>query len=110
MKNKQEEMQGMGWLFISLLMALSLAVNGIRALAGLEKFAWWHLATLSMLIEMSMVSLTQRQRARIKAYFRLTRLKAAEAFSDRQGVIVRAVRGLAALFTFRPFNRHQTEP
>lgn len=110
MKNKQEEMQGMGWLFISLLLALSLAVNAVRALSGLEKFAWWHLATLLILTEMTVVSLTERQRARIKAYFRLTRLKAAEAFSDRQRVIVRAVRGLAALFTLRPYHRHQTEP
>lgn len=49
MKSEQRIQTGL-WKGLSLLIAGSLALNGIAALLGWAEFAWWHLITLGICV------------------------------------------------------------
>lgn len=107
---------------IVLVTASAMAVAGINALAGSGRFPYWHLPSLAIFSALFDSSLRPEDKARFAAIVRLLRMKyvlyaahasevlgtkAAKAYSN---ISQRAVRGLSALFIFRPEDRPQTEP
>lgn len=107
MENKINNLQQPLLLGLAGLLAATLAVNGIQALLGLAAFAWWHLFTLAFLMTLYAASLTARQRSRIAALLRLSRIRAAKRLTNSPfSNISRSAN--AARPTF--FNRPQTEP
>ena len=48
MEHNPDKMTGWIWVGFTGLVAVSLAVNGVQALAGSAKFAYWHLGTLAI--------------------------------------------------------------
>lgn len=61
-----------GWIWVGFtgLVAVSLAVNGVQALAGSAKFAYWHLGTLAIGFLFSWESIWEYLTAEQKAWFR----------------------------------------
>lgn len=92
---------------ITALLAVTLAVNGIQALAGHAKFAYWHLGTLAMMAFFSWVQL--QENPEVKEWCAEAVREAKSRLQKHSRTITRAVRSLAALFT-TSFNRPQTEP
>lgn len=122
MKHKHTNFEAVVFGAIVLLTASAMVVAGINALAGSGRFPYWHLPTLVIFFAMFESSLRQEEKVRIAALLRLLRMKcvlyaahasevlgtkAAKAYSN---IVQRAVRGLSALFIFRPEDRPQTEP
>lgn len=107
MENKINSLTAVLWISFTVFLAAALAVNGVQALAGHARFAYWHLPTLTIGIFFSLSSLTDRQISRALALLRLSRIRL-------HHILVQSLHGrlrsLAALFSFRPFNRPQTEP
>ncbi len=110
MENRINNIQVLLWIGFTCLLAVTLAVNGVQALFGNAKFAYWHIPSLFVGMLFSWESMTAPQRAKFLAFIRLSRIKAARHSRTISAKAHRAVRGLAALFTFPPFNRPQTEP
>lgn len=108
MENKLNSFTAVVCMIITVSLAVTLAVNGIQALFGLTKFAYWHLGTLAMMAFFSWVQVEENPevKERCADAVRRTRFR----LQKHSRTITRAVRSLAALFTFRPFNRPQTEP
>lgn len=108
MENKLNSFTAVICVIITVALAISLAVNGIQALFGLAKFAYWHLGTLAMMAFFSWVQVEENPEVKewCADAVRRTRFR----LQKHSRTITRAVRSLTALFTFRPFNRPQTEP
>ena len=108
MENKLNSFTAVICVIITVALAVTLAVNGIQALFGLAKFAYWHLGTLAMMAFFSWVQVEENPEVKewCAEAVRRTRFR----LQKHSRTIFRAVRSLAALFTFRPFNRPQTEP
>ncbi|MCR5352394.1 MAG: hypothetical protein K6E35_07900 [Bacteroidales bacterium] len=102
------------WMAFTALLGAALAVRGVRAVLGYAPFAWWHLPTLAAGIFFATESLEAPDRAYLFALARLTRIKVAVSFCKlRARARLRAVRGLAALFssnTSSSDRKMQTEP
>lgn len=108
MENKLNSFTAVICVIITVALAISLAVNGIQALFGLAKFAYWHLGTLAMMAFFSWVQVEENPEVKEWCADAVRRTRFRLQIHSR--TITRAVRSLAALFTFRPFNRPQTEP
>lgn len=106
MENKINSLTAWLWIGFTVLLAVTLAVNGVQALLGHAKFAYWHIPTLAVGCLFSLSMMTDRQKARALAFLRLARIRLHHILVQSPG----RLRSLAALFTFRPFNRPQTEP
>ena len=108
MENKLNSFTAVICVIITVALAITLAVNGIQALFGLAKFAYWHLGTLAMMAFFSWVQVEENPEVKewCADAVRRTRFR----LQKHSRTIIRAVRSLTALFTFRPFNRPQTEP
>lgn len=108
MENKLNSFTAVICVIITVALAVTLAVNGIQALFGLAKFAYWHLGTLAMMAFFSWVQVEENPEVKewCADAVRRTRFR----LQKHSRTITRAVRSLTALFTFRPFNRPQTEP
>ena len=59
MENKLNSFTAVICVIITVALAISLAVNGIQALFGLAKFAYWHLGTLAMMAFFSWVQVEE---------------------------------------------------
>lgn len=108
MENKINNLAAVLCCSITALLAISLVVNGIQALFGLAKFAYWHLGTLAMMAFFSWVQLNENPE--VKEWCAEAVRRARIRLQKHSRTIIRAVRSLAALIIFRPFNRPQTEP
>ena len=86
----------------------TLAVNGIQAMFGHAKFAYWHLGTLAMMAFFSWVQV--QENPEVKEWYAEAVRRTRFRLQKHSRTLTRAVRSLTALFTFRPFNRPQTEP
>lgn len=106
MENKINSLTAGLWIGFTVLLAVTLAVNGVQALLGHAKFAYWHLATLAIGVTFSLSFLTERQKVRCLAFIRLTRIRLRHILVQPS---TGRLRSLAALFT-QPSNRLQTEP
>ena len=93
---------------ITVALAVTLAVNGIQAMFGHAKFAYWHLGTLAMMAFFSWVQV--QENPEVKEWYAEAVRRTRFRLQKHSRTLTRAVRSLAALFTFRPFNRPQTEP
>ena len=58
MEEKINKMQGSFWMGFTVILAATLAINGVMALMGKANFAWWHLGTLAISAMMSWESLS----------------------------------------------------
>jgi len=105
MKHRSINFSAGAWMTLTGVLAAVLLVNGIQALAGQAKFAWWHLPALFAGIFFTLEELTPESRAYLATLYRLTRIQAARSFSN---IATRAARGLAALLPSHP--KIQTEP
>lgn len=121
MKNRTTNFEAIVFGTIVFVTAAAMIVAGAKSLAGIGRFPYWHLPTLAIFFAFWESSLRPEDKSRIAAIARLlrmkcvrrvrqssvtTRAKAAREYSD----IFRAVRGLSALFIFKPEDRPQTEP
>ncbi len=108
MENKLNSFTAVICVIITVALAVTLAVNGIQAMFGLAKFAYWHLGTLAMMAFFSWVQVQENPEVKVwcAEVVRRTRFR----LQKHSRTIIRVVRSLATLFTFRPFNRPQTEP
>ena len=108
MENKLNSFTAVICVVITVALAVTLAVNGIQAMFGHAKFAYWHLGTLAMMAFFSWVQVQENPEEKewYAEAVRRTRFR----LQKHSRTLTRAVRSLAALFTFRPFNRPQTEP
>ena len=106
MEHKINSLTAWLWIGFTVLLAVTLAVNGVQALLGHAKFAYWHLATLAIGITFSLSFLTEKQKARCLALFRLTRIRLRHILVQPT---TGRLRSLASLFS-SPSNRLQTEP
>ena len=122
MKHKHTNFEAVVFGAIVLVTASAMVVAGIKGIAGSGRFPYWHLPTLAIFIAFFEASLRPEDKARFAAIVRMLRMKyvlyatnasralgtkAAKAYSN---ISQRAVRGLSALFIFRPEDRPQTEP
>ena len=108
MENKLNPLTAVICVVITVALAVTLAVNGIQALFGLAKFAYWHLGTLAMMAFFSWVQVEENPE--VKEWCADAVHRTRFRLQKHSRTITRAVRSLTALFTFRPFNRPQTEP
>lgn len=107
MENKINSLTAWLWIGFTVLLAVTLAVNGVQSLLGHAKFAYWHIPTLAIGCCFSLSFMTDKQKARALAFLRLTRKRL------RSHILVQSPRRLCSrppFFSFRPFNRPQTEP
>ena len=107
MENRINSLAAWMWIGFTVLLAVTLAINGVQALLGHAKFAYWHIPTLAIGCMFSLSMMTDRQKSRALASIRLTRIRLHHILVQS---IPGRLRSLAALFSFRPFNRPQTEP
>lgn len=107
MENRINSLAAWLWIGFTVLLAVTLAINGVQALLGHAKFAYWHIPTLAIGCMFSLSMMTDRQKSRALASLRLTRIRLHHILVQS---IPGRLRSLAALFSFRPFNRPQTEP
>ena len=70
MEHNPDKMTGWIWVGFTGLVAVSLAVNGVQALAGSAKFAYWHLGTLAIGFLFSWEYLSEYLTAEQKAWIR----------------------------------------
>lgn len=110
MENKNINLQLYLWIGFTALLAVSLAVNAVQAIAGSARLASHHYFTLAVGLLFTWEYLSERQRSRVKAFARLTRIKAAKHSRTISACALRAVRSLSALFILQSNNRMQTEP
>ena len=54
MEEKMNKIQGGFWMGFTVILAATLAINGVMALMGKANFAWWHLGTLAISLVMSL--------------------------------------------------------
>lgn len=97
-------------IFATVLLAGTLAWNGIEALCGKARFASWHLFTLTGMTFFTLTYLeeTPELKARLLELMKTTRKKAARHSRTVLRLIGRAV-AASALFLFGP-GRPRTEP
>lgn len=108
MENKLNSFTAVICVVITVALAVTLAVNGIQAMFGHTKFAYWHLGTLAMMAFFSWVQV--QENPEVKEWYAEAVRRTRFRLQKHSRTLTRAVRSLAALFTFRPFNRPQTEP
>ena len=108
MENKLNPLTAVICVIITVSLAVTLAVNGIQAMFGHAKFAYWHLGTLAMMAFFSWVQV--QENPEVKEWYAEAVRRTRFRLQKHSRTLTRAVRSLAALFTFRPFNRPQTEP
>lgn len=108
MENKLNSFTAVICVVITVALAVTLAVNGIQAMFGHAKFAYWHLGTLAMMAFFSWVQV--QENPEVKEWYAEAVRRTRFRLQKHSRTLTRAVRSLAALFTFRPFNRPQTEP
>ena len=109
MNNNIDKLQAWILFGFTCFVAISLAVNAIGALLGRANLAWWHYFTLAASSSLTEASLQRDQRIMLKRLFRNARKKADGWFYRSYLRILRAVRGLSALFTGND-PEMQTEP
>lgn len=93
----------------TLLLAAILLVKGFQAAAYSVRFPDHHMFTLLGLLVLCWIATSARELAALRIFYRQTRRVASSTFSRLARFATRAAEA-AALFTFRPFNRPQTEP
>jgi hypothetical protein len=95
------------WWTITVGVTVVVATRAVLAIAGLSEFHWLWILLPAILWAFGLLATEKEDYSFFKAVLRLTRIKAASAFSIIRVSISRAVRGLSALFT----DHHiQTEP
>lgn len=70
MEHNPDKMTGWIWIGFTGLMAVSLAVNGVQALAGSAKFAYWHLGILAIGFLFSWEYLSEYLTVELKVWLR----------------------------------------
>ena len=93
MEEKMNKIQGGFWMGFTVILAVTLAINGVMALLGKANFAWWHLGTLAISLVMSLEGLFSEEKAKLFVTVNKTMKKAARFIV----VHFRAVRSLPAL-------------
>lgn len=109
MENKINNLQVYLWIGFTALLAVTLAVNAVQAIAGSARLASHHYFTLAISVMFTWEIMSDRQRSRALALARLTRIKAAKHSRTIGAYALRAVRGLSALFTLTS-NKIRTGP
>ena len=114
MKHRSISDSASAWMTLTVLVAVPVAVRGVRAMLGLAPFAWWYLPVIAAGVCFTLDSLEAADKAYLSALLRLMRMKAAaSSLTIRTRLRFRAARGLAALLPLlrRPFNpKMHTEP
>ena len=90
--------------------AVILLAKGVQSVLFRVRFPDHQFFTLLILVVTSWMTTGPRELAAARCALRNTRKKAAKAYSYIRATARREACSLASLFTFRPFNRPQTEP
>ena len=110
MEQRMNDPTGWIWFGFTCLLAVTLAVNGMQALFGTAKFAYWHIGTLVAGYMMTRATLTDVQLASVQRLWEYV-LAMTRKVAKPIVMHIRAVfAAFTALFTAHPFNRPQTEP
>lgn len=110
MEQKMNDPTGWIWFGFTCLLAATLAVNGMQALFGTAKFAYWHIGTLAIGFLMTGAMMSPEQKTRV---IYLLKWMQAMTMKAAKPIVMHIRAGFAAftaLFSFLPFNRPQTEP
>ena len=110
MEQKMNDPTGWIWFGFTCLLAVTLAVNGIQALFGTAKFAYWHIGTLAVGYLMTGATMSAEQKSRVLSLFKYLQAMTRKAAKPIVMQIRAVFASFAALITVKPFNRPQTEP